>query len=151
MSDSFINILPTLVPNIVTVISILSSILICIINNRHQLQEAEQKFKHESEKDVNKLIYIDKKNAYYGFLCKAGAIAGDFNNINKYQELLIATYNAMMFSDYEIEVNLRNFLNFVNKRYHDEFDYDVRENYNKLLDKLSESLSSELYKSLDSE
>lgn len=136
--------------------SILSSILVAIINNKYQSKIRKMELEHAEhmhQLDLQQQIisrqfdiyYSNKREAFSEFMNAAGNFSAGKNSSTSYRELHSAIDKALLFCDQENQALLCNFQNYIDtKAFGEKYSLEERSTYSKTLNKISLSLNHEL-------
>lgn len=135
--------------------SILSSILVAIINNKYQTKIRKMELDHAEhmhQLDLQQqftirqfdIYYADKKKAFSDFATEAGNYAFNTQNTHSYNSLHSAIDKALLFCNAENQIMLCDFLKYADSIFGQPFSFEDRYAYSQTLNKVSLSLNNEL-------
>lgn len=135
--------------------SILSSILVAIINNKYQSKIRKMELEHAEymhQLDLHQqstirqfdIYYADKKKAFSDFAAEAGNYAFNTQSAHSYNALHSSIAKALLFCNTENQIMLCDFLKRADDIFGKPFSLDDRYAYSQVLNKVSLSLNNEL-------
>ena len=140
---------------ILAITSILSPIIVAIINNWHHSKIRRKELEHDArirQMDLQQqaithqlsIYYEDKKVAFSEFLNAAGTYSMGKQSTHDYENIQAATQTVLLFCNSENQALILEFLNYIDDIVGDSYSHQERSEYSKTLAKLTIALNQEL-------
>ena len=110
-----------------------------VINNHHQYKIRKLELTYDTQMHYSDLIYKNKYDTYQAFLNAAGDYSLMNEYVGNYTQILAASQNALLLCDSLSKPLLLEFVKLINSN-----SSPVRDEYTRLLNKISDSFNREL-------
>lgn len=130
---------------IIAACSLISPILVAMINNRHHTKIRQMELSHDESMRQFEIYYADKKTAFSNFLNAAGRFSSDKSDLELYGRLQSLLNKALLFANAENQKLLCDFLTFIDtEAFAQGHSSDLLSTYSNELNSLARSLNQEL-------
>lgn len=130
---------------IITVCSLISPVIVAVINNRHHTEIRKMELSHDESMRQFEIYYADKKTAFSNFLNAAGHFSSDKSDLKLYGQLQSLLNKALLFANAENQKLLCDFLTFIDtEAFAQGHSSDSLSTYSNKLNFLARSLNQEL-------